>query len=262
VKQTSLLTMEGRRGELASRRGHVGAVERLDLAVEPGESLGVVGESGAGKSTIGNAVIGLLEPPGEMTAGTILLKGDRIDDLDDAGKRKIRGNRIGMIFQEPMTSLNPVFTVGDQINEAAQLPHNAAPSPRRRDRAIEMLRRVHIPNPEKRIDEYPHQISGGMRQRVMIAMALCCEPDILIADEPTSALDPELVSEVLAVMRNLAEEGRTMLIVTHEMGFARDVSTSTMFLHQGKVEEQGPPEKIFTNPDTERVRQFMASHVH
>jgi len=188
VKQTSLLTIEGMRVEFASRRGHVVAVERLDLSVEPGEILGVVGESGAGKSTIGNAVIGLLEPPGEMTAGTILLKGDRIDDLDDAGKRKIRGARIGMIFQDPLTSLDPLQTIERQLVDTIQ-QHLGLSDSEARSRAVDLLDQVGIPDPQVRIAQYPHQFSGGMRQRVVIARALCADPELVIADEPTTALD-------------------------------------------------------------------------
>ena len=195
-----LLEVRHLRVEFATRRGTLVAIDDVSLDIAPGEVLGVVGESGAGKSITGTAIIGLLEPPGRISGGEILLEGRRIDDLPPEQMRRIRGRRIGVIFHDPLTALTPLYTVGRQIVETIQthLPLGAAEA---RARAIELLREVGIPAAERRIDHYPHQFSGGMRQRVVIALALCAEPELIIADEPTTALDVSVQAQIIALLR-------------------------------------------------------------
>ncbi len=200
----ALLDIRNLRVEFPSRRGSLVAVDDVSLAVEPGDILGVVGESGAGKSTVGNAVIGLLEPPGEMTAGEVRLAGRRIDNLEGAEKRKLRGKRIGMIFQDPLTSLNPLQTIEQQLVETIDLHLGTGEAAARR-RAVDLLRQVGIPEPELRVKQHPHQFSGGMRQRAVIALALAAEPDVIIADEPTTALDVSIQAQILDLMRALCK---------------------------------------------------------
>ena len=237
----ALLDVNDLRVEFPSRRGTLVAVDGVSLAVEPGEVLGVVGESGAGKSTVGNAVIGLLEPPGEMTAGEVRLAGRRIDDLDGAGKRRLRGKRIGMIFQDPLTSLNPLQTVERQLVETIDL-HLGTGEAEGRRRAVELLRQVGIPEPELRVKQYPHQFSGGMRQRVVIALALCAEPDVIIADEPTTALDVSIQAQILDLMRALCRERSVgMMIITHDMGVIADISDRVAVMYRGRLVEHGVP---------------------
>ncbi|PHQ70510.1 MAG: ABC transporter ATP-binding protein, partial [Sneathiella sp.] len=212
-----LLNINHLRIEFPSRHGTVVAVDDVSLTVQPGEVLGVVGESGAGKSTIGNAVIGLLEPPGKMTAGHVFLKSEQIDTLSPEAKRKIRGRRIGMIFQDPLTSLDPLQTIEQQLVETIEL-HLKLGAKKSQERAVDLLHQVGIPDPEHRIKNYPHQFSGGMRQRVVIALALCAEPEVIIADEPTTALDVSIQAQILELMRRLCKDKQVgMLIITHDM---------------------------------------------
>ena len=214
----TMLDIRNLRVEFPSRRGHVVAISDLSLTVEPGEILGVVGESGAGKSTIGNAIIGLLEPPGEMTAGEIYLKGERIDTLPDADKQKLRGRHIGMIFQDPLTSLDPLQTIETQLITTIDHHLNVGEA-EARQRAVKLLDDVGIPDPEVRITQYPHQFSGGMRQRVVIALALCAEPELIIADEPTTALDVSVQAQILDLMKGLCRDRNVgMILITHDMG--------------------------------------------
>ncbi|KAG0946474.1 hypothetical protein G6F31_014321 [Rhizopus arrhizus] len=218
----ALLNIEDIRIEFPSRRGTLVAVDGVSLSLEKGEILGGVGESGAGKSTIGNAVIGLLEAPGRLAGGSVLLNGERIDTLTPAQKRKVRGRRIGMIFQDPLTSLDPLQTVESQLVETMQVHLNLSHAEAKK-RAVQLLVQVGIDQPELRVQQYPHQFSGGMRQRVVIALALCCEPEVIIADEPTTALDVSIQAQILELLKKLCREEQVgMIIITHDMGVIAD----------------------------------------
>ena len=245
--------------EFPSRRRTLVAVDDVSLTVEPGDILGVVGESGAGKSTVGNAVIGLLEPPGEMAAGEIHLGGRRIDNLGGDAKRSLRGKRIGMIFQDPLTSLNPLQTVEQQLVETINLHLTGGESKARR-RAVELLRQVGIPDPELRVKQYPHQFSGGMRQRVVIALALCAEPDVIIADEPTTALDVSIQAQILDLMRALCkEENVGMMIITHDMGVIADVTDRVAVMYRGRLVEHGATSQILGRPEHTYTRSLISA---
>ena len=256
---TALLDIRNLRVEFPSRRGNLVAVDDVSLAVEPGDILGVVGESGAGKSTVGNAVIGLLEPPGEMTAGEIHLAGRRIDDLDNAEKRKLRGKRIGMIFQDPLTSLNPLQTIEQQLVETIDLHLGTGEAAAKR-RAGDLLRQVGIPEPELRVKQHPHQFSGGMRQRVVIALALAAEPDVIIADEPTTALDVSIQAQILDLMRALCkEENVGMMIITHDMGVIADVTDRVAVMYRGRLVEHGATEQVLGRPEHPYTRSLISA---
>ena len=245
--------------EFLSRRGRLVAAEGVSLSLEGGEILGIVGESGAGKSTIANAVMGLLEPPGRMAGGEVYLAGKRIDNLDDEAMRRIRGKRIGMIFQDPLTSLNPLQTVEHQIIET-MLTHLPITEAEARARAVRLLARVGIPEPEARIKQYPHQFSGGMRQRVVIALALAGEPQVLLADEPTTALDVSIQAQILELMRELVRErGVGMIIITHDMGVISDIADRVAVMYRGRVVETGPTEKILGRPDHPYTRSLISA---
>ena len=253
------LDIRNLRVEFPSRRGKVVAVDDVSLSVEPGDILGVVGESGAGKSTVGNAVIGLLEPPGEMTAGEVHLAGRRIDDLPDSEKRKLRGKRIGMIFQDPLTSLNPLQTIERQLVETIDLHLSTGEAAGRR-RAVDLLRQVGIPEPELRVKQYPHQFSGGMRQRVVIALAVCSEPDVIIADEPTTALDVSIQAQILDLVRTLCRERDVaMMIITHDMGVIADITDRVAVMYRGRLVEQGATARILGSPDHAYTRSLVAA---
>ncbi|MEL7140025.1 MAG: ABC transporter ATP-binding protein, partial [Pseudomonadota bacterium] len=215
---TARLSIEGLEIRFRSRRGDVAAVRGIDLEVAAGEILGVVGESGAGKSTIGNAAMGLIEPPGEMSRGTIRLEGEVLPLDDPDAMRGLRGDRIAMIFQDPQTSLNPLMTIADQLVETMRT-HLPIGNREARRRAESLLDQVGIPDPASRMDDYPHQFSGGMRQRVVIALALCADPEMIIADEPTTALDVSIQAQILGLLRGLVRErGVGMILITHDMG--------------------------------------------
>lgn len=255
----SLLEIQDMRVEFPSRRGHVVAVEKLDLILQPGEILGVVGESGAGKSTIGNAIIGLLEPPGEMTDGKIQLDDVRIDALDESEMRKIRGRRIGMIFQDPLTSLDPLKTIErqliDTIREHLNLSEEGA-----RERAVELLDSVGIPDPDIRISQYPHQFSGGMRQRVVIALALCADPDLIIADEPTTALDVSVQAQILDLMKDLCRQRNVgIILITHDMGVISETADRVMVMYHGRVVETGETEQIMGAPVHDYTKSLISA---
>ena len=255
----ALLDIRNLRVEFPSRRGSLVAVDDVSLAVEPGDILGVVGESGAGKSTVGNAVIGLLEPPGEMTAGEIHLAGRRIDDLEDAEKRKLRGKRIGMIFQDPLTSLNPLQTIEQQLVETIDLHLGTGEAAARR-RAVDLLRQVGIPEPGLRVKQHPHQFSGGMRQRVVIALALAAQPDVIIADEPTTALDVSIQAQILDLMRALCkEENVGMVIITHDMGVIADVTDRVAVMYRGRLVEHGATEQVLGRPEHPYTRSLISA---
>ncbi len=255
----TLLKIEGMRVEFPSRRGSVVAAKDVNLELASGEILGIVGESGAGKSTIANAVLDLLEPPGIMPKGKVYLEGERIDGLPIEQMRKIRGRRIGMIFQDPLTSLNPLQTIEEQLVETitTHLPLNEKQA---KQRALEMLEKVGIPEPEIRIKHYPHQFSGGMRQRVVIALSLCAEPNIILADEPTTALDVSIQAQILDLMRKLVREtGVGMIIITHDMGVISDICDRVMVMYRGDVVEVGTTEKILGNPDHPYTRSLISA---
>ena len=229
--------------------GIVRAVDDVSLFINKGEVLGVVGESGCGKSVTAQSIMRLIpEPPGRIVHGKILFDGTDIVSLSMEQMRTIRGNRIAMIFQEPMTSLNPVYTIGNQISEMFQLHQNRS----KREswqRSIEMLQKVQIPAPEKRVHEYPHQLSGGMRQRAMIAMALACNPEILIADEPTTALDVTIQAQILELMMELKEDYDTaIMMITHDLGVIAEIAKRVVVMYAGKVVEEGPTVAIFDDP--------------
>ncbi|WP_410771249.1 ABC transporter ATP-binding protein [Fontibacillus sp. BL9] len=230
-------------------RGEVPAVDGVSLTVHPGEVLGIVGESGCGKSVTSLSVLKLIpEPPGKITGGSILFKGKDLVPLKEREMRSIRGDSISMIFQEPMTSLNPLFTIGDQIGEAVRL-HRGIGRKEARTHTLEMLRKVGIPRPEAVLDEYPHQLSGGMRQRVMIAMAISCSPELLIADEPTTALDVTIQAQILDLIRRLNEEnGTAVMLITHDLGVVAEMCHRVVVMYAGKVVEEGAVRDIFKNP--------------
>ena len=235
--------------EFRTDRGTVRAVDGVSFEIPAKQTLGVVGESGCGKSVTALSVMRLVaSPPGKIAAGTIKYGGKNLLSLSSAEMRQIRGNRIAMIFQEPMTSLNPVFTVGDQVGEAVRL-HQKKSRREAREIAIEMFRLVGIPSPEDRVDAYPHQLSGGMRQRVMIAMALACKPDLLIADEPTTALDVTSQAQILELLRKLQRElGMSIMLITHDLGVVAETADEVVVMYAGRVVERAPTEQLFAAP--------------
>ena len=225
------------------------AVDDISLSIGKGETLGLVGESGCGKSVTAHSIIQLIpQPPGRIVGGKIIFEGQNILEYSEAQMRKIRGCRISMIFQEPMTSLNPVFSVGDQVGEVIRL-HQKLSRSGTRNRVIEMFQLVGIPDPEKRLSNYPHQMSGGMRQRVMIAMALSCNPRLMIADEPTTALDVTIQAQILDLMNTLkADSGTTILFITHDLGVIAEMAQFVVVMYAGKVVEYTDVKTIFSNP--------------
>ena len=229
--------------------GVLPSVDGVSYKIFPGETLGVVGESGSGKSVTAMSILQLIpQPPGKIVGGEIRFQGRDLTKLEEPEMRKIRGNDISVIFQEPMTSLNPVYTVGNQIVEAITL-HQDLQYPEARALAIDMLERVGIPSPESRIDDYPHQMSGGMKQRVMIAMALACKPQLLIADEPTTALDVTIQAQILELLKELQEEfGMSILFITHDLSVVAETCNHVAVMYAGKIVEYGDVESIFDNP--------------
>jgi peptide/nickel transport system ATP-binding protein/oligopeptide transport system ATP-binding protein len=245
----SLPAISGLRTVFDSGAGEVAAVDRVSLSVARRKTLGIVGESGCGKSVLSLSVMRLVRPPGRIAAGRVMFEGRDLLGLPPAAMREIRGRRIGMIFQEPMTSLNPVFTAGDQIAEAMGAHDRKASFRALRERAVDALRRVRIPAPERRFDEYPHQMSGGMRQRVMIAMALACEPDLLIADEPTTAVDVTVQAQILDLLRQLQQHtGMAIMLITHDLGVVAEMADEVAVMYAGRVVERGPATAIFDDP--------------
>ncbi|MCH2393920.1 MULTISPECIES: ABC transporter ATP-binding protein [Oceanibaculum] len=244
-----LLDVRGLVTEFHSSEGVFKAVDGVSFAVARGETLGIVGESGCGKSVTSLSVMGLIpRPPGKIPAGEIVFEGRDLLTLSSREMRDVRGNDISMIFQEPMTSLNPVYTVGQQIMEGILL-HEDISEAEARERAIEMLRLVRIPSPESRVDDFPHQMSGGMRQRVMIAMALACNPKLLIADEPTTALDVTIQAQILDLMRDLRERtGTAIMLITHDLGVIAELADRVVVMYAGKVVEEARVGDLFTDP--------------
>ena len=252
-----LLEVEDLRVEFPTRRGTLVAVDGVSFSIARGEVLGMVGESGAGKSLTGNAIIGLLEPPGRIAAGSVRLAGERIDGLAHEEIRRIRGRRIGAIFQDPLTSLNPLYTVGEQIVETV-LTHLDIGARAARTRALELLGEVGIPAATERIDHYPHQFSGGMRQRVVIALALCAEPELIVADEPTTALDVSIQAQIVRLLRRLANErGASVLLITHDMGVIAETADRVAVMYAGRLAEIGPVRQVLKSPLHPYTRGLM-----
>ncbi|AMM23926.1 ABC transporter ATP-binding protein [Variovorax sp. PAMC 28711] len=245
--------------EFPGRRGTLRAIDDISFDIAPGEILGVVGESGAGKSLTGASIIGLLEPPGRVASGQIMLEGQRIDQLNHQQMRHIRGKRIGAIFQDPLTSLNPLYTVGRQITETirAHLPVNEAEA---RRRAISLLEDTGIPGAAQRIDHYPHQFSGGMRQRVVIALALAAEPTLIVADEPTTALDVSIQAQIIQLLKRLCRErGAAVMLITHDMGVIAETCDRVAVMYAGRIVEIGPVHEVIHAPAHPYTAGLMAS---
>ncbi len=255
----SILIVEHLRIEFDTRRGVLVAVDDVSFDILPGEVFGIVGESGAGKSLTGQAIIGLLEPPGRIGAGQICLNGQRIDQLPHDQMRRIRGKKIGMIFQDPLTSLNPLYTIGQQLAETI-LTHSAMSSQQARRHATKLLDEVGIPAAAKRIDHYPHQFSGGMRQRVVIALALCVNPSLIIADEPTTALDVSIQAQIIALLKSLCKEHDTaVILITHDMGVIAEISDRVAVMYAGRLVEVGKVRDVVKNPKHPYSKGLMGS---
>jgi oligopeptide/dipeptide ABC transporter ATP-binding protein len=244
-----LLDVQGLATYFHGEDGTVRAVDGVSFSIGRGGTLGIVGESGCGKSVTSLSIMGLIpKPPGEIAAGRVMFEGRDLLTLDAEELRALRGNRMSMIFQEPMTSLNPAFTIGDQIVEGI-LRHRAIGEREARERAIEMLKLVRIPSPERRIDDYPHRLSGGMRQRVMIAMALACDPALLIADEPTTALDVTIQAQILDLLRRLRQElGMAIVLITHDLGVVAELAEEVIVMYAGRIVERARVADLFANP--------------
>ena len=255
----TLLEIRNLRTYFRTQDGTVKAVDGVSYAIPDGRTVGVVGESGCGKSITALSVMRLIERPGRIVSGEILLHGRNLLDVSDREMRDVRGNQISMIFQEPMTSLNPVFTCGDQVAEAVSL--HAAVSPRQaRERAAEMLAQVGIPDPRRRAKQYPHELSGGMRQRVMIAMALSTDPELLIADEPTTALDVTIQAQILELMKALRERNKmAIMLITHDLGVVAEMADEVVVMYAGKVVERSSAETIYERPHHPYTRGLLAS---
>jgi peptide/nickel transport system ATP-binding protein len=259
TNKTPLLQVKNLRVEFPSRRGNLLALDDINFNIDAGEILGVVGESGAGKSLTGAAIIGLLEPPGRVAAGEILLEGRRIDNLPYEEMRKVRGRQIGAIFQDPLTSLNPLYTVGRQLVETI-LTHLPVSPAEARQRAIQLLKDTGIPAAEQRIDHYPHQFSGGMRQRVVIALALAAEPKLIVADEPTTALDVSIQAQIIALLKRLCKEkGAAVMLVTHDMGVIAETCDRVAVMYAGRVAEIGPVQDVIHSPAHPYTEGLMGS---
>ena len=245
---TPLLNIKELKIEFPSRRGTLVAVDGISLSIDPGEVLGVVGESGAGKSLTGAAIIGLLEPPLRIAGGRIYLEGERIDNLPYDKLRRIRGKKIGAIFQDPLTSLNPLLKIGYQLVETI-CTHTDMSQAKARRHAISLIEEVGIPAPQKRLDQYPHQFSGGMRQRVVIALALCTNPRLIIADEPTTALDVSIQAQIITVLKRLCRVHNTaVMLITHDMGVIAETSDRVTVMYAGRLVEVGPVREVIQNP--------------
>ena len=255
----AILEVRDLKVEFPTRRGTLLAVDGVSFSIAPGEVLGVVGESGAGKSLTGMAIIGLLEPPGRIAAGEVRLEGRRIDNLPHEEMRRVRGRRIGMVFQDPLTSLNPLYTIGRQLEETI-LTHLQVGRAGARRRALAALAEVGIPAPESRFHHYPHQFSGGMRQRVVIALALAAEPVLVIADEPTTALDVSIQAQIIALLKRLsAERGVAVMLITHDMGVIAETAHRVAVMYAGRIVEIGPVREVIHSPQHPYTAGLMGS---
>ena len=255
----SLLQVKNLIVEFPGRHGTLRALDDISFEIAPGEILGVVGESGAGKSLTGAAIIGLLEPPGRIGGGQIILEGERIDGLPYERMRHIRGRKIGAIFQDPLTSLNPLYTIGQQLVETIQahLPLNAKQA---RDRAITLLQDTGIPAAEQRMEHYPHQFSGGMRQRVVIALALAAEPKLIVADEPTTALDVSIQAQIIMLLKSICKKhGAAVMLITHDMGVIAETCDRVAVMYAGRIAEIGPVHEVINHPSHPYTEGLMAA---
>jgi peptide/nickel transport system ATP-binding protein len=243
--------------EFTHRRGTLKAIDGVSFSIRKGEVLGVVGESGAGKSLTGSAIIGLIEPPGRRSGGEITLNGQRIDTLPSDEMRKLRGRKIGMVFQDPLTSLNPLFTIEDQLVETILLHH---PHVNAKAKALELLNEVGIPAAEARLSHYPHQFSGGQRQRIVLALALCAEPDLLIADEPTTALDVSVQAQIIRLLKKLCRErGTAVMLITHDMGVIAEIADRVAVMYAGRIAEIGAVKDVIQNPRHPYTKGLMGA---
>jgi peptide/nickel transport system ATP-binding protein len=256
---TPLLTVSDLSVSFPGPRGHVPVVDHIGFAIHKGETLGLVGESGSGKSMTALSILRLVPPPGVVTSGRIVFEGRDLLTLPERDMREVRGARISLIFQEPMTALNPVFTVGDQIAEAL-IVHKRGGRRQARARAVELLAAVGITEPSRRAHDYPHQLSGGMRQRVMIAIALACEPPLVIADEPTTALDVTIQAQILELLRDLRSRlGLSLLLITHDLGVIAETADRVAVMHDGRIVEEAPVRQLFKAPRDPYTRALLAS---
>jgi len=255
----ALLSVERLRVEFPTRRGLLVAVNDVSFSIAPGEVLGVVGESGAGKSLTGAAIIGLIDPPGRIGAGQVLLDGMRIDNLPAEAMRRVRGREIGAVFQDPLTSLNPLYTIGRQLIETITTHLDMSPG-QARQRALDLLAEVGISAPKRRIDHYPHQFSGGMRQRVVIALALAAKPKLIIADEPTTALDVSIQAQIIALLKRLCRDhGTAVMLITHDMGVIAETADRVAVMYAGRIVEVGPVADVIHQPQHPYTRGLMGS---
>ncbi len=255
----SLLQVKNLVVEFPNRRGTLRAIDGISFDIAPGEILGVVGESGAGKSLTGASIIGLLEPPGRIASGEVLLEGQRIDNLNNDQLRHIRGRKIGAIFQDPLTSLNPLYSIGKQLTETIQA-HLPVSNAEARKRAIDLLKDTGIPAAEQRIDHYPHQFSGGMRQRVVIALALAAEPKLIVADEPTTALDVSIQAQIISLLKNICKNrGAAVMLITHDMGVIAETCDRVAVMYAGRIVEIGPVHEVINHPAHPYTAGLMAS---
>ncbi len=254
-----VLSVRNLRVEFPTRRTRLLAIDDVSFDIEPGEVLGMVGESGAGKSVTGTAIVGLIEPPGRIAGGQIFLSGTRIDNLGPAAMRRIRGKRIGMVFQDPLTSLDPLYRIGEQLIETLAT-HTDLRGAALRRRAVALLSEVGIPAPERRFDNYPHQFSGGMRQRVVLALALAADPELVIADEPTTALDVSVQAQIIELMKRLARRHRAaILLITHDMGVIAEAADRVAVMYAGRIVEIGPVRELVRAPMHPYTRGLMGS---
>jgi len=255
----SILEVKNLRTSFPTAGGFVHAVDNVSFNVRKGEALALVGESGCGKSVTAMSIMRLVAPPGRITAGEVRFKGKNLADLSEREMRTVRGNDIAMVFQEPMTSLNPVFKIGAQVAEAVRI-HNKVSKKEAWKRAGEMLELVSIPDPIKRLDDYPHQLSGGMRQRVMIAMALSCDPELLIADEPTTALDVTIQAQIMELLASLQQRlGLAILLITHDLGVVAEFCERVVVMYTGRVVEESPVRELFATPAHPYTRGLLKS---